>query len=169
MDGIVHATVTRGQSVFVVGRTFVSATGLRVRAFLPPSGPLDANLKPGPELYAVEQATRSVELGEKSGLRGWFYLVDGMARYRQGKFAPAIEVLRNAQNELKLAVPGRLLTEFFIAMAQYRSGDVNGARATYDAAAAFMPRRLDTEPNANWEWVGSTGSMPASPSARRNR
>jgi tetratricopeptide (TPR) repeat protein len=111
---------------------------------------LDPDLKPGVELYATQQAMRSVELGVGSGLEGWLHLVEGMARYRQRKYDPAVAALKTSQAELKDAPAGRLLAEFVLAMAQHRAGDVAAARSTYDAAAALMPADLGADPNADW-------------------
>jgi tetratricopeptide (TPR) repeat protein len=114
---------------------------------------LDPNVRPGPELYAAEQAARSVKIGGSHSLAPWFYLVEGMAHYRGGKFDRAMQTLTASRDGLKDYAPGRVLAEFYIAMAQHRSGDNASARATLAEATRFMPGGLDVDPNADWDIV----------------
>lgn len=122
---------------------------------------LDRTLKPSEKLDdATEQAAKAVRLGGESPNLGWFVLTEGMAAYRAGKYADAVEILKKTRIN---AHPAQCLTDLFLAMAQHRSGQTAEARQTLDGAFAIIRGEAPAN-SADWgegwiDWLGCRIAM----------
>jgi eukaryotic-like serine/threonine-protein kinase len=96
-------------------------------------------LRPGSDdelRRAADLADRAVEMANKTTQAGSAYLVflKGLAEYRQGHFAAALSLLREAAEKL----PNRAGPRLVMAMAEFQSGTTAEARKTLaEAVAAF--------------------------------
>jgi Flp pilus assembly protein TadD len=75
--------------------------------------------------------------GAKGGLYRYYLLAQGMANYREGQFAQAIDRLSEAGT-----IGGSPLGLLFMAMAQHRLGQADAARTSLDKARAMLEQKL---------------------------
>jgi tetratricopeptide (TPR) repeat protein len=106
----------------------------------------------------VRLAEQAVTGTEKNTDYGWFLLARGMAHYRTGEFAAAVERLRNALNPDAEVIYRDAAVHLFLAMAQHRLGQAGEARAALAKAQALMdekfPRPGRDVLGANWgDWL----------------
>ncbi len=88
---------------------------------------------------AVRLAEKAVELVGNSAHSNWILNTLGMARYRNGDFAGAIQALQQAEEQ----VPGDILAwnGFFLAMAYWQLGNQDESRQWYQRSAEWMEQK----------------------------
>ena len=106
------------------------ATEQAVRAVL-----LDSDASHAHVGQAVKLAEQSLELATDQGKNHWQQLCLGMARYRQGRYAEADELLSRALESTSRSL--RLIALSFAAMSALQQGDQNTAESRIDELGAF--------------------------------
>jgi hypothetical protein len=99
-------------------------------------------------------ADRAVRLTRDPELRPYAELAKGMAEYRRGRFAESVAAadrcLARGPNSWNLDLPVRSVR----AMARYRLGDADGARADLELATAIFSTRVakpgGPDPGGTW-------------------
>jgi serine/threonine protein kinase/formylglycine-generating enzyme required for sulfatase activity len=103
---------------------------------------IDPDLRPGPRLEAAAEHARWALHNDWSKSKSvcWFYLDNGMAEYRAGRFAPALGRLDESAEAARGTgtVTCLALADLFRAMALARTGRTDEARAVLKAAADAM-------------------------------
>jgi WD40 repeat protein/serine/threonine protein kinase len=91
---------------------------------------------PGSYTRAIDLAERARSLGGDE-LEARVRLVQGIARYRLDDLPGCVDALAQAEaGGLEADTAAPVLRQLFLAMAKHRSGDREGARATFDGAGA---------------------------------
>ena len=98
--------------------------------------------------------------GANESHRRWFALLEGMAEYREGRVAAAVDPLEQCR---RLSTTGyeatRATTLLFLAMAHHRLGSAETARRMFDEARSLMDQELlragedDLEGGVLEEWL----------------
>jgi serine/threonine protein kinase/formylglycine-generating enzyme required for sulfatase activity/Flp pilus assembly protein TadD len=104
--------------------------------------------------FATDRAARALELGDSNPVhRGWFLLAVGMADYRNGNYAQAINHLKQAHAALANK-GGRASIGLFMAMALQKSRNADEARKAFDEAKAVLDEVVPLDAK-DWtiEWV----------------
>ena len=91
---------------------------------------------------------RSVTGTEKHWAYSWFLMSKGMAEYRAGRFAQAVDWLRKGEAGQREPVP-RAEARLFLAMAYQKLGRGDEARRTLDEAVQIMDTQLPKEADGN--------------------
>jgi tetratricopeptide (TPR) repeat protein len=89
-------------------------------------------------------AKRSVDLGQNTGLLGWFRLVRGMSAYRSGDFAESAEWLETALTS-DHGPEHRSTCQSYLAMAEFHSGHADRAGTLLAEARTLIEVRLAQE------------------------
>ncbi len=119
---------------------------------------------PAEDLNRVEAlAQRSVDLGEGSGFIGWFQLVRGMAAYRAGEFAKAVEWLEQA-GASDHGREHRSTWRSYFAMAEFRLGHAEHARSLLlEASELIVGRAAQKDAGDYWHdlWIADMARREA--------
>jgi tetratricopeptide (TPR) repeat protein len=98
--------------------------------------------------------------GFDGGMLPWVRLLEGMAEYRQGHWAPAIVYLEESRQVFYEGFDAcKATVALFLAMAHHRQGDAEEAHALLAEAREVMERKLpkagveDLESSGNEDWL----------------
>jgi serine/threonine-protein kinase len=100
-------------------------------------------------------ADRAVAAGRNPELLVWFHLAQGLARYRLGKDALAAEALRTVRDETRASENCRTTALAYLAMAESRLGDSDGAKRSLEEARTRQTMNTpDPELPPDWhDWL----------------